>query len=276
MSNVSKIIGGTLWALLSLTLLPASSLADTILLKDGQRVEAENVIERDKNIFFTLYGLKMRVSTEAVLRIVRTHEAASTTPAILKGETTKECAPSDRVLPSEKAIRIDPLPVENPSGELPGKNQPEIRWSGFRDLRWAIDRSTFGPLKEVKSPDRQKEIKEYVREYEDLKVGRARLESIVYSFWRNQLYALSIRARGQSDCRALRFEVFNRFGVGLKGDQSRELYSWADPYSDRILIYDEAQQSSLFWMRSKDLDHRYQLSRLKATSDGINSAMQRP
>ena len=63
------IIIGFLWTSISVTLLPALSSADMIILKDGHSIEAENAYEREGNIFFYLHGLKMRVSKDAVLRV---------------------------------------------------------------------------------------------------------------------------------------------------------------------------------------------------------------
>jgi len=105
-----------------------------------------------------------------------------------------------------------------------------------------------------------------VRENEDLKMGKARLYAIVYSFGCQQSYAPAIWTRGQSNYRALRNEALNRFGVGLKRDQNRECYFWSELYSDRIMKYEDADQSGLFWMRSKELDRRYQLSQMKEPS----------
>jgi len=271
-----RIISGFLSAVITLTLLPALSSADTIVLKDGQSVEAEKVNEREGNIIFFLHGLKMRVPKDAVVRVVKTHNAASAPPAIIRGNIAEERSTPGRIVPAKKATTIDPLPTEEPSDDQPQKNRPEIRWSGFRDLRWSIGPSTFGPLKEVESAAVQEGIKEYVRENEDLKMGKARLDSIVYSFWRHQLYALTILISGQANYRALRNEAFNRFGVGLKRDQNRERYFWSDLYSDRILKYDEAEQSGLFWMRSKELDRRYQNSQIKTPSTDLKAGKHRP
>ena len=119
-------------------------------------------------------------------------------------------------------------------------------------------------------------VKEYVRENEDLKMGGALLDSIVYSFWRQQLYAPTIWTRRQSNYRALRNEAFNRFGVGLKRDQNRECYFWSDLYRDRIMKYEDADQSGLFWMRSKELDRCYQISQIKTPSTDLKAGKQKP
>lgn len=271
MKNVFKIINGFFWATISLTLLPSLSPADMIVLKTGQSIEAQNVYEQEGNIFFYLHGLKMRVSKKAVLRVTKTINDEPASPAVIKGSTAEDKNRSNRIVQVEKIIETEPLSVENPAGEQRKKKQPEIRWSGFRDLNWAIGRSTLGRLTEVESGTGREEIKEYVRANEDLKMGKAQLDSIVYAFWRHKLYALTIRTAGHANYLALRDEVFNRFGIGRKSAQNRERYLWSDSYSDRMLKYVDADQSGLFWMRSKELNRMYQLPQIKTPSTALKS-----
>lgn len=271
MKNGFKIINGFFWATISLTLLPALSSADMIVLKSGQSIEAKKVFEQEGNIFFYLHGLKMRVSKKAVLRVTKTNNAEPASPAGIKGSTSEDRNRSNRTVQVEKIIETESLSAKNPAGEQTKKNQPEIRWSGFRDLHWAIGRSTLGRLTEVESGTDQEEIKEYVRANEDLKMGKAQLDSIVYAFWRHKLYAVTIWAAGHANFLALRNEVFNRFGIGHKSDQNRERYLWSDPYSDRMLKYVDADQSGLFWMRSKELNRMQQLTQIKTPSTALKS-----
>lgn len=271
MKNGFKIINGFFWATISLTLLPALSSADMIVLKSGQSIEAKKVFEQEGNIFFYLHGLKMRVSKKAVLRVTKTNNAEPASPAGIKESTSEDRNRSNRTVQVEKIIETESLSAKNPAGEQTKKNQPEIRWSGFRDLHWAIGRSTLGRLTEVESGTDQEEIKEYVRANEDLKMGKAQLDSIVYAFWRHKLYAVTIWAAGHANFLALRNEVFNRFGIGHKSDQNRERYLWSDPYSDRMLKYVDADQSGLFWMRSKELNRMQQLTQIKTPSTALKS-----
>jgi hypothetical protein len=271
MKHGFKIINGFFWAAISLSLLPVLSSADMIVLKGGQSIEAEKVYEQEGNIFFYLHGLKMRISKKAVLRVTKTQKAAAAFPAGIKEPTSDDRNRSTRMVQAEKIIETDSLPVENPAGEQTKKNRPGIRWSGFRDLRWAIGRSAFGQLTEVESRAGRMEIKEYVRANEDLEMGKARLDSIVYAFWRHKLYAVTIRATGHANYLALRNEVFNRFGIGHRSDQNRERYFWTDRYSDRMLKYVDADQSGLFWMQSKELNRMHQLSRIKTPATALKS-----
>jgi len=266
-----KIKSAILLAAISLVLQPTLSPADMIVLKDGRNIEVEKASEREGNIFFYLHGLKMRVSKKAVLRVTKTNNAEPASPDGIKGSTAEDRNRSNRRVRVEKIIEAGSLSVETPAGEQREKKQLEIRWSGFRDLNWAIGRSTLGRLTEVESGTGREEIKEYVRANEDLKMGKARLDSIVYAFWRHKLYAVTIRAAGHTNYLALRNEVFNRFGIGHKSDQNRKRYLWSDAYSDRMLKYVDADQSGLFWMRSKELNRMHQLPQIKTPSTSSKS-----
>jgi hypothetical protein len=269
MKKEFRIRSATLLAAISLVLLPALSPADMLVLKDGQSIEAESAYEQDGNIFFYLHGLKMRVSKDAVLRVTGANKAAPVSPLGINGNTIKDRNRSGRPARSEKAIEIESLPAVNPTGEQTKQIRSEIRWSGFRDLRWAVGSLTFGRLIEIESQTGQNGIKEYVRADEDLIMGKARLDSIVYAFWHDKLYAVTIWTTGCNRYRAMRNEVFNRFGIGHRHDRNRERYTWSDPYSVRMLKYDSATKSGLFWMGSKEMNRRHQLSRIKTPSTDL-------
>ena len=297
MKNGLKLTSGVLFAAIIITLLSPLSLADTIILKNGQSIEADEIDEREEDLIFYMQGLKMRVSKAGVVRIVKTHKTDAAVPTRINRKAAVDQSPSDKLMQTEKAVKInpspskkpirthakpkrasnqvvpakkkmkvDPQPSEKPSDRQTGKIRSEIRWCGLRDLRWGIGRHTLGMMQEIESRTDQTDIKEFVRKNEDLKLGKAQLDSIVYAFWRHRLYAVTIWISGHDNYLALRNEIFNRFGVGLKSDKNTERYLWSDTYSDRMLKYVEADQTGLFWMRSKDLNRRYQLSQIKTPS----------
>ena len=254
-----------------LILLPALSFADTIILKRGRPIRVEKAWEQDGHIYFYLHGLKMRVSKKAVHRIVSTDHASPPTPANPNKRKTSGIRAKKPAGTKKQAIKVEPLPIEKPAAVKPKKPSNNIHWSGFRDLHWGIGRSTFGKLKEIKSSSRLAEVKEYVRAEENLIMGKANLNSIVYAFWRQKLYTITLWVEGSTNYLALRNEIFNRFGVGHKGDQNQERYLWSDRYSDRMLKYIAEDHTGLFWMRSKELDSQYRLSQIKIPSSYLDA-----
>ncbi len=297
MQKGPNIISSVVYAAILLTLLLPLSWADTIILKNGQTIETIKVDEHGKDIIFYLNGVKMRVSKEMVVRIVKPNEASAVPPVRVKRKAAKNETPSNIIVHRKKAKKFNPPPSKDPSskragkkrasypgvqteqkkkadsqpakntaGMQTGKNRSEVRWCGFRDLRWGISRASIGIMQEIESGSDPVKIKEFVRKNEDLKFGKAQLDSIAYAFWRYRLYAVTIWVSGQDNYLALRNEVFNRFGAGLKSEDHPERYLWSDTSSDRMLKYVEADQTGLFWMRSKDLNRKYHLSQIKTPS----------
>ncbi len=292
-----KMISRLVFATIILMLLSPQSLADTIVLKNGQSIVADKIDQHEEDIIFYLQGLKMRVSKSMVVRIDKTNAVSVAAPARVKRKAATPKPPSSKIVKAEKAIKTNPQPTQTLSGKNakkkkalhPGvraekrmkinpqpsekqtrtqteKIRSETRSCGLRNLRWGINRSAIGMMQEIDTGSDQMDLKEYVRKNEDLKLGDAQLDSIVYAFWRYRLYAVTIWVSGHDNYLALRSEIFNRFGVGLKSENHPDRYLWSDIHSDRMLKYVEADQTGLFWMRSKDLNRKYQLSQLKAPS----------
>ena len=252
-------------------LLSAFAFADTIVLKHGRPIRAEKVWEQDGHIFFYLHGVKMRVAKTEVHRIVSTNQASPAPSAITNNNKAASIKAQKHTNTNKRSIKVEPLQIEEPAGVKTKEPLIGVRWSGFRDLSWGIDRSTFGKLKEVETASRLVEIKEYVRANEELKMGAARLDSIIYAFWRQKLYTITLWVEGSANYLALRHEIFNQFGAGLKSDQNQERYLWSDRYSDRMLKYVAADQTGLFWMRSKEIDSLYRLSQIKVPSSYLEA-----
>ena len=140
---------------------------------------------------------------------------------------------------------------------------------GLGDLKWGDRVANVGGL-EIKPTDSGfKEVLEYVRPQDPLKLGDAQLTSVVYAFWRNQLYTVTIWTQGQADYLALRHAVFEKFGEGIKIDRPGEGYLWSDGPSDVMLEYSEENQHGMLWMRSKELDRKFKLSRLSGHTSYI-------
>ena len=110
------------------------------------------------------------------------------------------------------------------------------------------------------------EVKEYKRKNDELTMGDANLKSIVYAFWRDQFYTVTIRTEGNADYIALRREAFKRFGKGQPSKQSHERYLWSDVSTDRMLKYVQEEQEGMLWMRSKKIDRQYKLTKLNVPS----------
>lgn len=271
MKKDCNLIKGSFAIAIFLILLPAFSFADTVILKHGRPIQAEKVWEQNGHIFFYLHGVKMRVAKKEVHRIVITDRASPHPQASTSNNKAADIKTPEPTNTDEKAIKIEPLPIEKPAAVKTKKPLKNAGSNGFRDLRWGDGRSTFDKLNEVESRSGLAEVKEYVRTNEELKMGAAQLNKIIYAFWRHKLYTITLWVEGRANYLALRHEIFNRFGVGHKSDQNQERYLWSDHYSDRMLKYIAEDQTGLFWMRSKELDSLYRLSQIKVPSSYLEA-----
>ena len=99
-------------------------------------------------------------------------------------------------------------------------------------------------------------VREYIRPSDAMKLGQARLSSVVYAFWRERLYTISIWTQGFSNYTALRNELCKKYGDKMLTRKSREAYYWSVGPTDMMLEYLDEGQFGLFWMRSRELDEK--------------------
>ena len=96
------------------------------------------------------------------------------------------------------------------------------------------------------------------------KIGDAQLKSIIYSFWRNRLYTVTIWALDYSNYTALREKVFEQFGKSRQADPSQERYLWSSTFTDLMLEYDKNAELGMLWLRSSEMDRNYKLSQMNS------------
>ncbi len=92
------------------------------------------------------------------------------------------------------------------------------------------------------------------------------LQSIVYAFWHERLYTITLWTAGRSNYLALKDLVFSLFGPGTPSDRDRECYIWRDSETDRLLEYHPQDDTGTFWMRSRAIDRQYKLATINRPS----------
>lgn len=100
------------------------------------------------------------------------------------------------------------------------------RWDGFRGLKWATN------IKDMNDPNMiliedHNESKVYRRLSDKLSIGNAKLEFIVYHFYKNRFYGLSIKAKGYTNFTTLKDAVFAYYGEGKQANKYIENWLWA-------------------------------------------------
>jgi len=115
--------------------------------------------------------------------------------------------------------------------------------NGFRGIEWGTDISTLKDiLKYVRSEE--KDVRIYVRNKDELKIGKAELKKIEYKFWigfgkygaeREIFYAVYIESEGKENWKKFKEAVFDLFGRGK--DLGNESYGWRGEKTSIVMQY---------------------------------------
>ena len=136
---------------------------------------------------------------------------------------------------------------------------------GFRDLPWGSELSDIAGMAETETDTGLAGVVGYIRPNDVLRIGEAELTSIIYSFWHDQLYTVTIWTQNYSNYEALRSAAFELFGDGSRRNESIERYIWSDKLTDRMLEYVKEGEHGMLWMRSRELDRKLKLSKYDAS-----------
>jgi hypothetical protein len=261
--NLKKYIISTV--LLTIFLFPVTVLAEILILKTGKELEVEKTWQEGDLICFIFHELRACILPNKVLRIDRKTKEQSN---ILDGKQDKKAdskmPDSEReseIFPDQTKLKTQPISTSQ-AGIIPSESACLLRRDGFHDLPWGIKLSKVDGLKPRNSFSGLNEVIEYVRPKDILQIGDAQLKSIVYSFWRDKLYTVTIWTMDYSNYTALRDEVFQQFSISRPSDSSCQKHLWSVPLTDLMMEYDENAELGMLWLRSSELDRIYKLSQM--------------
>ena len=131
---------------------------------------------------------------------------------------------------------------------------------GFRGLKWGTEFSTVkDSMKYLRTDPSYGGVKIYSRKDDDLKIGGAELESIIYGFWQDKFYTVIIKSKGYSNYSSLKDASFKKFGAGHKTNRFMEDYKWFGEITGIILKYKEVLNEGYLYMFSLEI-HKQQKS----------------
>ena len=217
-------------ASLLLFISPLFSYADTIFLKDGTSLETKRTWEKDDKIMFFKEDLVTSIKKSDIERIEKANSDHSASSRIKKNKDAD---------------------FEQPDG--------------FRDLHWGSKLSDIIGMVKIETDTGMAGVEQYFRADDVLQIGEAKIDKIIYSFWHEKLYSVTIWTQSYSNYKALRNVVFKQFGKGSRRDESLERYIWLDRLTDRMLEYVKGGEHGMLWMRSRNLDRRLKLSKYDAS-----------
>ena len=256
-------------AVLFLILIPLTARADILHLKNGKELKVEKAWQESDQIWFILEGLRASIPQSKVGRIESDSRVSEKSDAPENqnqaGLKQYNPSPASEMLPyqikqtAQSVSGTQPLP-------LPTENALVLRQDGFGDLKWGARLAGVKGLEKRQTDSGLDRVIEYVRPADVLKLGDAALTTVVYAFYRDQLYTVTIWTQGLANFKALRDTVFNQFGQGTKSEYSGEKYLWSVGLTDVMLKYQNDDKYGMLWMRSKDLDRKLKLAKLSSPS----------
>jgi hypothetical protein len=129
--------------------------------------------------------------------------------------------------------------------------------NGFRDIKWGTDISTLkNILKYIRSEE--KDVRIYVRNKDELKIGKAQVKKIEYKFWTGFgkygaepeiFYAVYIETEGKENWKNFKEAAFDLFGKGE--DLGNESYGWRGEKTSIIMLYSPPR--GMFLMDDKEI-----------------------
>jgi hypothetical protein len=259
-------------------LLPATAVADTIYLKTGKTIDTSMTWEEEDKIYFYLNGLKVSVPKSDVRYIESSRDNSSVEgvneekidgrpgPGEDSGEGENKTRTSDRF--DDKWVLEKELGVEekNDGDAAQGpEDRParivELGEDGeFRGLKWGERLSRIKGMVLVDTDTGLPDVHEYLRLGESLTIGDVDLRYIVYAFWHDMLYTITLWTSGQSNYEKLRELVSKLYGKGLQVDPDMERYIWYGGSTDMMLEFLEKGEHGMFWTRSRKVHSQFKLS----------------
>ena len=226
--------------------------ADTVVLKNGKALKVEKVWQEEGKIYCIFNGIKAVLPKSKISRIESNSDHLKTIQP-RSGEHT----------PRNRSDDIVPM-GENASGEVTPKELfPALRKDGFYELTWGQNVSGVEGLKKRQTVSDLADVIEYVRPKDLFKIDGAAMESVIYAFWRDQFYTVTVWTKGYPNFKALRDAAIKKFGPGIRNETTRDRYYWSDTISDIMLDYIQDSRHGMLWLRSKEIDRQCRSSQLK-------------
>ena len=226
--------------------------ADTVVLKNGRALKVEKVWQEEDKIYCIFNGIKAVLPKSKISRIESNSDNLKTIQPKSGEQATRNR--SDNIVPMDQNASEAATPKELYTA---------LRKDGFYDLTWGRNVSGVEGLKKSQTISDLAEVVEYVRPKDLFKIDNSEMESIIYAFWRDQLYTVTVWTKGYPNFKALRDAAIKKFGPGIRNESTRDRYFWSDTLSDIMLDYIQDSRYGMLWLRSKEIDRQCKSSQLK-------------
>ncbi len=152
-------------------------------------------------------------------------------------------------------------------------HKPRVELDGFRGIQWGAEIAALRDMEKAEQGKLPKsDVVWYTRRGETLAFGKAKVESIFYSFWMGSFESVWIDFRGKENFEILKQELFERFGKVLESGElmkktqketvverspiqrgEEEFYFWDGKQTEMWLSYSKNRQKGSLSINSKKI-----------------------
>jgi hypothetical protein len=253
---MKRTIGLSVWVMASAWLMLSAAQADEVVLTSGERFTSEKIWEEKGKIRFNMNGLVVSVEKADVASINR-HDGAAPSfaqpgPATLPPSPMHR-QPAPKARSTAKPTRPAPPPAKQPASaparssiQKSGDHQ-NIKGIGFAGIAWHMRPTDLPGLAKIKTEEIYGGIDQYWQPDGPLSLGDVLLDGLVFGFWQNRLYTIMMWVDGKPGYERLKQVIFQRYGPGQKGKNSKDRYVWVkDKTTDRLLEFDAERNIGIF------------------------------
>lgn len=149
-----------------------------------------------------------------------------------------------------KLLSVALFAIVLPPLALAYQNEPQ----GFRNLPWGSSSKLLGDkIFYDKVHTLGGTITYYEREGDLMVMGKAKLLSIAYGYWLDNLSDVIVRTKGKDNWEALKKAAIDRWGTPRQPDKEKELYVWDGNTTVIVLAYDDKTTIGSLHLRSVDM-----------------------
>jgi len=130
------------------------------------------------------------------------------------------------------------------SKETTYKNEPD----GFRGIKWL---TSVGEINNLKTIKQEGNYKECIKTDDNMQIGKAKLEKIAYSFYKDQLESVTVETKGKDNFENLKSATIERFGEGKNKGENE--WIWEGKITTIILKYKPEEEKGILKMSSEEM-----------------------
>jgi hypothetical protein len=254
-----------LWGIAFLWLMLSVAHAGEVVLTSGERFSSDKIWEEEGKIRFNMQGLVVSVDKADVVSIIP-NNGADASPEDRKPTPRSPSTMHQRPAPAAQSTTKPPRAVPSPPKQRVSKpahasqeesgNHQKIKGIGFEGLTWQMRPADLPGLSKIKTEEIYGGVDQYWQPDGPLTLGDALLDGLMFGFWQNRLYTITMWVDGKPGYERLKQSIFQRYGRGQKSKKSSpDRYVWvSDKTTDRLLEFDAKRNIGIFWMRSRGLD----------------------